>query len=382
MADLSYLDIDFETLKTRLQTVLENNSTFRDYNFEGANMTMIIELLSYLSELTTYYTNKIAKNIYPESADLYNTVHSLSKLQGYKPYGYVAPQLTLDVTVTVSPTASDIPNPGDQIYVPAWFEIDTGLETDDGDAIIYVTNEPTTETIPVSATGTHSFEVSMKQGEYENLSYTGADIIGNKIVLPANKYDYSLASFDENVSMILYVNGLPWERVENFIEYTSQTVDNDDVYQLEYDKYEQYNIRFSSAYNVPAVSDVLEIIIVKTLGADGDIAANTLTTWENINTIPYIDGVEIETTDSYFITNLTSSYNLSEDYISITNSLASTNSSDPETVENIKNSSKNNMASQYRNVTQIDYVANLESSSNIDVANEVYNTSFSGALIC
>ena len=69
MTDLTpgYLELDYNTLKTKLQTLLENSETFKDYNFEGSNISTLIELMAYLSELTTFYTNRLAKNFFPES---------------------------------------------------------------------------------------------------------------------------------------------------------------------------------------------------------------------------------------------------------------------------------------------------------------------------
>ena len=49
-----YLDIDFATLKDQLKTQLSESTIFRDYDYEGANITILIELVSYLGALTTY----------------------------------------------------------------------------------------------------------------------------------------------------------------------------------------------------------------------------------------------------------------------------------------------------------------------------------------
>jgi hypothetical protein len=112
----NYLEVDYDTLKDRLSSLMQKSDTFKDYNYEGANITMLIELVSYLSELTTYYNNKIAKNIFPETADQYDTVHSISSgIQGYNPKGYVSG--TLDLTITV--VIGDEISPGDQLYIPA-----------------------------------------------------------------------------------------------------------------------------------------------------------------------------------------------------------------------------------------------------------------------
>jgi hypothetical protein len=95
---------------------MQKSDTFKDYNYEGSNISMLIELITYLSELTTFYSNKIAKNSFPETSDIYQTVHTISSsIQGYNPKGYIAPNLTLTVTVALSGGVY----PGDQLFIPA-----------------------------------------------------------------------------------------------------------------------------------------------------------------------------------------------------------------------------------------------------------------------
>jgi hypothetical protein len=43
-----YMDIDYNTAKERLQTLLSANPVFKDINYEGANITTFIELIAYL----------------------------------------------------------------------------------------------------------------------------------------------------------------------------------------------------------------------------------------------------------------------------------------------------------------------------------------------
>ena len=63
----SYLEIDFLTLVEKFREELKDSDIYRDYDFEGANISILIELMSYIGELTTFFTNKIAKNVRKES---------------------------------------------------------------------------------------------------------------------------------------------------------------------------------------------------------------------------------------------------------------------------------------------------------------------------
>ena len=360
----NYIDIDYLTLKTRLQTLMSNSETFKDYNFEGSNISMLIELMSYLSELTTYYSNKIAKNVYIDTADLYQTVHSLVNGQGYRPKGYVSGEVGL--TVYLSLNNVDI---GDQVYVPAWFKIDTGLTTEDGENIIYSTTKSFTSTVTSNSPSGFEFDIQMKEGQYETLSFTPEDIINNKISLPFKNYDHSTYPFEDNQSINLYINGAPWTRVQNFFVDTSSTDNTDNYFELEYDKYERYNIKFSNLYNIPSDNDVIEVIIQQSIGENGTVAANTIIDFENTNTIPIIENQEIVLQDSSFIKNLTKDEDIIKEDITISNSEASLNAANPQPISTLKTNGKSNLSTQYRSVTSSDFNSHLNTHSDIVVSN-------------
>jgi len=95
-----YLDIDYNTLVSTIKEELADSAVFRDYNYEGSNIAVLIELVSYIGELNTYFLNKIAKNVYMETVDIYENANRLAKLEGYEPKGYVSSRTTLNLTVS------------------------------------------------------------------------------------------------------------------------------------------------------------------------------------------------------------------------------------------------------------------------------------------
>jgi hypothetical protein len=106
----NYLNMDFETTKAHLIELLQANPVFANYrtDSEGNNITILIELIAYLNQLTTYYMNMIAKNQFISTADLYETVHSLAKNVGYNPQGYRSSSATVSVTISADCSESGI----------------------------------------------------------------------------------------------------------------------------------------------------------------------------------------------------------------------------------------------------------------------------------
>ena len=85
-----YLSIDFNTYLNRHIEVLRTNNYFKDFNYEGSNVRMLLEWISYFSEINTYYLNQITKNVYDDTAELYENRHRIARLKGYNARGYIS----------------------------------------------------------------------------------------------------------------------------------------------------------------------------------------------------------------------------------------------------------------------------------------------------
>jgi hypothetical protein len=345
-----YLDMDYATMKRRLQEELAKSDIFKDYNYEGSNITLLIELISYLGALTTYYLNKVAKNQYIDTADIYETVHMLSRLRGYDPQGYRSAKT--DLTVSIYPSAGI--SAGDQIRLDAWKLVQAPTLNDaDGNLLRFATITSQVHNIPSPLPEYYQLDVPVRQGRIVNYSYKGSDLVDNALYLPFETFDY-----DDNIeetdtpSIQLTVNDELWDRVVGFYDEVSGLQDNDNVFMLRYDKYEKYVIEFSSTRNVPADTDTINITMLVSAGVDGAAGANTIIQ-------PELNFIHNDTTNAY----------LDNTYIPVTNLTATTGSSAPENIDEIKAASTGALHSQYRNVTKIDYISHLEARSDIVVAN-------------
>jgi len=347
MPELSpdYLNIDFATLKTRIQTQLAANDTFADYDYEGSNIAVLIELVAYLGDLTTFFANKIAKNIYIDTADIYENVHRLATLVGYDPKGYRSAQTTLSVTVSGGVTQGDV------LTINAWHKIACTSDTVDPDGNIINFSTVTDQTISAGSLP-YTFEVHARQGDVTTLGpYTGDDIVDNDLILPTGEYGYDDDLDDVNVTVELQVDGTSWTRVADFYDEISGLTSVNEVFKFEYDKYKRHKIKFSSSRTVPTRDNTIYVIVLASQGPDGSVGANTITT-----------------PDASFIFNVNTGLYLDNDNVTVINALATTSSSEPETVDEIKSSAKGALHAQYRNVTSTDYISSLESRSDVDVA--------------
>ncbi len=85
MALVNYADLDFNQVKTSIKDYLKSNSNFTDYDFEGSNLSTIIDVLAYNTYITSYNANMVTNEAFIDSATLRENVVSLARNIGYVP---------------------------------------------------------------------------------------------------------------------------------------------------------------------------------------------------------------------------------------------------------------------------------------------------------
>jgi hypothetical protein len=86
MADLSPItNLDFNETKEALKTFLKNQDKFKDYDYEGSNMNVLLDVLSYNSYYNNYYYNMAISEMFLDSASQRNSVISHAKELNYLP---------------------------------------------------------------------------------------------------------------------------------------------------------------------------------------------------------------------------------------------------------------------------------------------------------
>ena len=82
---VNFTNLDFEDIKSTLKEYLKANSNFTDYDFEGSNLSSIIDVLAYNTYITSYNANMVANEVFIDSATLRENVIALARNIGYTP---------------------------------------------------------------------------------------------------------------------------------------------------------------------------------------------------------------------------------------------------------------------------------------------------------
>jgi len=108
---VNFSNLDFDQIKTTLKTYLKSNSNFTDYDFEGSNLSTILDVLAYNTYITSYNANMVANEVFIDSATLRENVVALARNIGYIPKSRKAARATVSFfidTTNITPIPSSI----------------------------------------------------------------------------------------------------------------------------------------------------------------------------------------------------------------------------------------------------------------------------------
>jgi hypothetical protein len=155
-ARLQVTDLDFDTIKNNLKDFLRQQSEFTDYDFEGAGLNVLLDILAYNTHYNAYYLNMVANESFLDTATTRDAVVSHAKTLNYVPRSVTSPKATINVSVETATTVDG------SATIPRGFVFYSELV--DNKSYNYVTIEDVT----VSKTGTtYEFEnIDIYEGQY------------------------------------------------------------------------------------------------------------------------------------------------------------------------------------------------------------------------
>ena len=309
---LEISELDFENIKSSLKRFLSNQTQFKDYDFDGSSMAVLLDLLAYNTHYLAYNANFVANEMFMDTAQLRSSVASLAKLVGYTPNSARAPIADLKLVINDAT--------GSTVTIPAGTKFSSAI---DGLTYTFVTvGDHVVQPIDGVYTA-QSLEVY--EGTYVSYNYTvDTSDIDQRFLIPSDRADSTTIS-------VAVQNSASDVTTSTYNKATSITEldGTSKVYFLQEAEDGQYEIYFGDG------------VIGKKLD-DGNIISI-----------------------SYVVTNKTeangaTSFSLSGSISGFTDVTITVNSSaqggaEPETLQSIKTNSANFYASQDRAVTVEDY---------------------------
>ena len=171
-SNINITDLDFDDVSKSLKEYLKGQSTLKDYDFEGSNLSILVDLLAYSAHTSAFNANMVASEMFLDTAQIRKNVVSRAKELGYTPSSRTAAKATFDLTV-------DSPTIGGQ--TPSSLTINRGHEFTtvyDGTSYTFISLDNKTIT---PTTGTFKFEaLNVHQGKLTTDIYRYDDQITNQ----------------------------------------------------------------------------------------------------------------------------------------------------------------------------------------------------------
>ena len=92
-------ELDFNQIKANLKLFLQGQEKFSDYNFDGAGLSILLDVLAYNTHYNALYDNLVVNESFLDSASKRASVVSKAKELGYVPRSARCATAVIDVIV-------------------------------------------------------------------------------------------------------------------------------------------------------------------------------------------------------------------------------------------------------------------------------------------
>jgi hypothetical protein len=250
--------LDFEAYRAKLVDFLKGQSRFQDYDFEGSNMAVLLDLLAYNTYHNMFYLNMIGNEMHLDTAILRESVNSRAKVLNYTPRSRTA--ATALVTLTVAPT--DAP---DAVYIPKYFPLIGSVA---GKTLRFTTNEALTIR---NMGGVYQVDnVAIYEGNIVNEYFDIKNGNTSFVTISSGNVDISSVSVNVRTSNTVSTN-TNFTRAENLYGVEEDST----VFFLEPFGENQYNVVFGNGVTGRKLvnGNVVKVTYRDSLGVDGDGAS-------------------------------------------------------------------------------------------------------------
>ena len=97
-------NLDFDTIKSTFKSYLQSQDRFNDYDFDGSNINVLLDILSYNTYHNAFYLNMVGNEMFLDSAQLRDSVVSHAKELNYVPQSFRSAQANVNINIVSTDT--------------------------------------------------------------------------------------------------------------------------------------------------------------------------------------------------------------------------------------------------------------------------------------
>ena len=321
MAFGQYVNLDFDQIKSSIRDYLRANTNFTDYDFEGSNLSIIIDALAYNTYTTAYNTNMAANECFLDSATLRENVVALARNIGYVPRSRRSARAKISFIVS-------------GLLETSTLTLNSGIVCNGaGENTNYIFSIPEDITVPVTNGVAEFSNIEIYEGAFITQSFTvDTSLFNQKFILDNSFIDTSTIKVKIKASSTA-TSSVTYQQIDNIIGITSTSA----AYLLQEIEDERYELIFGDNVIAKKLSNgnVVTVSYIITDGRDGNGASE----FSFVGNITNQDGGSINPS----LIGLVSTEENSRDGDEI------------ESISSIKYYAPRIYSSQYRAVTSSDY---------------------------
>lgn len=204
--NINISNLEFDGIKANIKQFLKGQNELVDYDFEGSNMSVLLDVMAYTTHYMGFHTNMAMNEAFLDTATLRNSVVSHAKTLGYTPKSKTSAEAILRLTFdTVS-------------LNPASITIERGTtfsSTVNNKSMQFITTE--TVNIHADEDGEFSGEIKVYQGKMKHMSWTYDE---------HNEYQHFFINDEkcDRSSIKVLVNDVPWSHNEKLSEIDNKSL--------------------------------------------------------------------------------------------------------------------------------------------------------------
>ena len=260
-----FTNLDFDQIKDQIRQYLRSNSNFTDFDFEGSNMSILIDILAYNTYISAFNSNMVVNESFLDSATLRENVVSLARNIGYVPRSRKSAQAVINFDFKFNGNSNTVKLNKGLVCVGAA----------NNTSFTFSIPEDVIAASPVDQ-GSNILVNPPRTAKFENLIvYQGTLLKKNFVVNGSLDQRFILEnSFIDTESIRVFVRkggataGLEYSRIDNITSLDSTS----NIYLIQEIKDEKYELLFGDGFFGTKLGDgdIIEISYIITDGKAGN----------------------------------------------------------------------------------------------------------------
>ena len=350
----AYINFDAVSLKNFIIQRLNESSKFTDQNYEGSNLSSLIDIIAYTTHVLMFYLNQTSSESLFSQSSIYENMNRIIKLVGYNPTGKQTSQVPINCTAS-----STLPAGSYYLKKYSYFLIDN-IQYTILDDFFFEKVTASNEVITTINDNLILYQGSV--GEYPIYISEGLEFETFPIVVD-NLVNLNDDNFIADGTITVYVKE---KDTEKWFEYTKENTIffsnvNERVYELRLNENGHYEVKFGNGTFGRKLEqgDEIKVMYILSDGDAGIISKNTINGNKLFN---YSSSIFNQIYDDVYNQTATLITKDKSSLLTFRNPLNSTTISDAESVEDLKRNVPFLISSQYRLVSEQDYEIYLKKS--------------------